>query len=243
MLKEARSTEISVSRAAVIVVAIVLSSTAAHAQSSSSFQVSDEETSLRAALQGSLRFLAVEHLFRVATQEKTRSELGGPFLKDYRRSVRVPRQWGDGDGRFTNYVLHPIQGAASGFIWLDSRRETPRPFGRESEYWHSRLRAMAWSAGYSMQFELGPLSEASIGNVGMNSDHVGWVDHVVTPTGGLVVMLGEDAVDRFILPRLEGRVGSPMLRALMRISLTPSRSTANVMALRLPWHRAERPIR
>jgi hypothetical protein len=232
-----------VNRIAFVLLACVLSSDLAHAQAPTHFHASEQETSLRSALQGSLRFLAVEHLFRVATQEKTRAELGGPFFRDYRRSARMPRQWGDGDGRFTNYVLHPLQGATSGYIWLESRGETLQPFARDSSYWHSRLRAMAWAAGYSMQFEIGPLSEASIGNVGMNSDHAGWVDHVMTPTGGFAVMLGEDMVDRFLLPRLEQRVGSSVVRAALRISLTPSRATANVMSLRTPWHRAERPIR
>ena len=37
------------------------------------------------------------------------------------------------------------------------------------------MKAMAFSASYSVQFEVGPLSEASIGNVGMDpkDDRVG----------------------------------------------------------------------
>ena len=46
----------------------------------------------------------------------------------------------------------------------------------------ARARATAWAAVYSFQFELGPFSEASIGNVGLRANTAGSVDHVVTPT-------------------------------------------------------------
>jgi hypothetical protein len=61
----------------------------------------------------SARFLSVQHGVRLF-QQKTRSELGGPFFKDYGRSIKGFGGWGDGDGIFTNYVAHPMQGAASG---------------------------------------------------------------------------------------------------------------------------------
>jgi hypothetical protein len=48
-------------------------------------------------LADSLKLLSLEHGSRIAFQEKTRRELGGPFWGDYRRSVRVPRQWQDTD--------------------------------------------------------------------------------------------------------------------------------------------------
>ena len=46
---------------------------------------------------------------------------------------------------------------------------------------------------YSFQFEFGPLSEASIGNVGLRPNTTGWVDHVITPVGALGFMVAEDA--------------------------------------------------
>jgi hypothetical protein len=52
---------------------------------------------------------------------------------------------------------------------------------------------MAWAAGYSLQFEIGPLSEASIGNVGMRPQTTGWVDYVVTPLGAFGLIAAEDA--------------------------------------------------
>jgi hypothetical protein len=179
---------------------------------------------------------------RIGTQEKTRRMLGGPFFGDYHRSVRMPSQWGDTDSWLTNYVGHPGQGAASGFIWLQRSPEGEMSFSPTREYFNSRLRAMAWAAGYSVQFEIGPFSEASIGNVGMNRATAGWVDYVATPAGGFGIMIAEDLLDRFVIQKLEDRTGSRVVRAMLRMFLNPSRATANVAGLRSPWHRISRPI-
>ena len=131
----------------------------------------DRSPTWRGALEDSLRLLAIEHSIRIGFQDKTRRELGGPFWKDYHRSVRTPQTWGDGDSAFVNYIGHPIHGAASGYIWLDHEDGAHDPeLGFSRAYWASRSRATAWAAGYSLQFEFGPLSEASIGNVGLNPE-------------------------------------------------------------------------
>jgi hypothetical protein len=67
----------------------------------------------------SKKLLSLEHGSRIAFQEKTRRELGGPFWGDYGRSVRVPRQWNDTDPWWVNYIGRPIHGAAAGYIWSD----------------------------------------------------------------------------------------------------------------------------
>src|SRR5678815_479600 len=74
----------------------------------------------------------------------------------------MPRQWGDTDAGWVNYLGHPIHGAAAGYIWLDHDPSAPREFSLTRHYWTSRWRAMAFSAAYSLQFEIGPLSEASM---------------------------------------------------------------------------------
>jgi hypothetical protein len=130
-------------------------------------------------------------------QGKTRRELGGNFWGDYRRSVRVPDQWGDTDPWWVNYAGHPVDGAAAGYIWLDHERNAPSEFTLSKRYWTTRGRAMAWSAAYSLQFEIGPISEASIGNVGLRLQTTGWVDHVITPTGAFGFMVAEDAPTGF----------------------------------------------
>jgi hypothetical protein len=73
----------------------------------------------KGAIADSFRLLMLEHAGRIAFQPKTRRELGGPFLRDYVRSVKVPDTWEDGDRWYVNYFGHPVHGGAAGFIWLD----------------------------------------------------------------------------------------------------------------------------
>jgi len=198
----------------------------------------------KGAFTDSLRLLLVEHTTRVAFQDKTRRELGGNFFGDYKRSLRVPGTWDDGDSWAVNYIGHPIHGAASGFIWLDHEDGSHDPkLGFSKEYWASRGRATAWAAAYSFQFEFGPFSEASVGNVGLRPATIGWVDHVVTPAGALGLMVAEDALDRFLLIRIESWTGSRVIRAIARTVLNPSRTLSNGVQGRAPWSRAVRPLR
>ena len=198
----------------------------------------------KGALADSFRLLAMEHFGRVAFQAKTRRELGGNFFADYHRSLKWPRTWEDGDGWLVNYVGHPIHGAAAGYIWLDHEDGSHDPrLGFSSEYWASRGRATAWAASYSLQFEFGLLSEASIGNVGMHPGTTGWVDHVVTPIGALGFIVAEDALDRHLVTRMESWTGSRFVRALVRVAFNPSRSLSNVAQGRVPWFRAGRSLR
>lgn len=199
-------------------------------------------TDVKGAIEDSIRFLMIEHAVRIGFQEKTREGLKGPFFSDYHRSVRVPGQWGDTDSWKTNYVGHPGQGAATGFIWLNHSPEAALPFSTSRAYLNSRLRATAFAAVYSVQFEIGPLSEASIGNVGMNPRTAGWVDYVATPAGGFGIMIAEDLLDKFVIQKVEDRTDSRVVRALMRMFLNPSRTTANVSAMRAPWYRVDRSL-
>jgi hypothetical protein len=197
----------------------------------------------KGAITDSLRLLLIEHSTRVAFQDKTRRELGGPFFTDYVRSVKIPDTWEDGDSWAVNYVGHPIHGAAAGFIWLDHEDGAHDPrLGFSKEYWASRGRATAWAAAYSVQFEFGPFSEASIGNVGLRPGTTGWVDHVVTPAGALAFMVAEDALDRYLILRIESWTGNRLLRALARMALNPSRTLSNTAQGRVPWSRAVRPL-
>jgi hypothetical protein len=115
-------------------------------------------------------------------------------------------------------------------------------FNWSSAYWNSRLKATLWSAIYSTQFELGPISEASIGNVGYpGSSLSGAVDLVMTPLGGLGWQVGEDALDKYLVMRIETWTSNPVILMLARGFLNPTRSFANVMRLKVPWHRDTRP--
>jgi hypothetical protein len=67
------------------------------------------------------------------------------------------------------------------------------------------------------------LSEASIGNVGMNPADVGWVDLVWTPVGSVLWTIGEDMVDKYALAWVEKHVPFMMAKAAARMILNPSR--------------------
>jgi hypothetical protein len=201
-------------------------------------------STLKGAVVDSLRLLAVEHGIRIAFQDKTRRELGGRFFRDYRRSVRIPDTWEDGDNWPVNYVGHPMHGAAAGFIWLDHEDGAHDPrVGFSKAYWFSRGRATAWAAVYSYQFEFGPASEASIGNVGLRSHTTGWVDHVVTPAGALALIVAEDALDRYLIRRIESWTDNRIFRGITRVIFNPSRTLSNTAQGRVPWSRVGRSLR
>jgi hypothetical protein len=202
----------------------------------------EEGTDVLGAFADSLKLLMIEHGTRVAFQDKTRRELSGPFWNDYRRSVRLPRQWDDSDAWWVNYIGHPIHGAAAGYIWLDHEARAPADLILSKQYWASRGRATAWVAAYSLQFEIGPFSEASIGNVGMRPETTGWVDHVVTPAGAFGWIVAEDAVDRFLMKWVERHARNKLARASLRLVLNPGRALSNSTAGRAPWFRAGRPL-
>lgn len=193
-----------------------------------------------ALLQSSF-FLGVQHSIRF-TQKKMRRELGGPFLKDYFESVGNIRTWSDQDSILTNYVGHPMMGAISGYfqVFNDPRGRDLVFDGRSEVYWKSRLKALAWSAAYSTQFEIGPISEASIGNVGKNPPTMAVVDLAMTPVGGFGLMLLEDWIDRRFIQRWEqGRSRAKM--RFYRVVLNPNRALANLMRWKRPSHRDTRP--
>ncbi len=196
-----------------------------------------------AALGQSFLFMTGLHTLRVATQADTRAELGGPFLKDYVDTLKRLGGWSDGDTFFTNYTLHPMMGAAAGFIQIQNDPEgMVADFGASSQYWNSRMQAFAWSTAFSFLFELGPMSEANIGNVGLHprdsSEHpMAWVDLVVTPVVGTMWLVGEDALDRYVVSRIEDTGWNNHVKATFRVALNPSRTIANIARLKTPWHR------
>jgi hypothetical protein len=206
-------------------------------------QDDQEGADILGAFTDSLKLLMIEHGIRVGFQQKTRAELRGNFWHDYRRSVRIPSQWDDTDSWAVNYIGHPIHGAAAGYIWLDHDPGAPKQTSFDSRYWLSRARATAWAASYSLQFEIGPLSEASIGNVGMRPETTGWVDHVVTPLGAFGFMVAEDAVDRYFVTWAERRIRNQALRVIIRLAANPSRTLTNTASGKRPWHRPDRPLR
>lgn len=188
----------------------------------------------------SMFFLGVQHGFRVATEPGTREGLRGSYFKGYVDSLTNLRGWADGDPFYVNYVGHPLAGAVAGNIWLQNDPAyRSHEFG-DPRYWKGRLRAFGYSWLYSTQFEIGPLSEASIGQIQAHYPQVGFVDHVVTPVIGTGWMIAEDWLDKYVIRRMEDRVTNRWARLFVRSGLNPSRSMANLMAGRPPWFRHTR---
>jgi hypothetical protein len=197
----------------------------------------------KGAANQSLFLLAIMHSYNFATSAGARGELRGPFFKDYFRSVRNLRGWGDGDPFIANYIGHPMQGAVAGYIQIQNDpKGRGQEFAMRKAYWNSRLKAAGFAILFSTQWELGPLSEASLGNIGLkpfeNSQHpMAWVDLVITPTLGTAWLVGEDMLDRFVIRKLENKIANRLLRVLIRSFLNPSRTMANMLRFEYPWHR------
>ncbi len=188
------------------------------------------------ALKQSLLFLSVQHGYAF-TQPKTRRAIKGKFFKNYIDSVKSLHGWEDGGRFFTNYIAHPMQGSLTGFIQIQNDPAgRSLKFGRSKKYWQSLMKAMAWSAAFSTQFEIGPISQASIGNVGTSGKQT-YVDLVVTPTIGTAWLVTEDALDRFAISWVERRNNNLLLRIGARMLLNPMRSCANLLRFKKPWHR------
>jgi len=135
-----------------------------------------------------------------------------------------------------------MMGAVTGYIQIQNDPAGRQvEFGKSKAYWRSRGWALAAAAIYSTQFELGPLSEASIGNVGLKAGTMATIDLVITPVFGLGMIVAEDAVDRYVLAKGErhwGRAKTMFLRTL----LNPNRSLANVIRIQPPWKRDARDL-
>jgi hypothetical protein len=215
------------------------------------------------ALGQSFGFLVVGHAFRLANDDGARYLLfHKPFWNDYWASASHfdMSRWGDGDSFLVNYIGHPMEGAVYGDIFLNSDpKGRSARFGKSSNYWYSRLKAMAWATVWEAYFEIGPIfSEAAIGNEGgytyvpgcglypcdkypgktfkPATNNTGGVDFVITPTVGMGWIVLEDAIEREIVDRLAK--DSPALKyKLLRGSLAPSHTFANLFAGKKPWFR------
>jgi hypothetical protein len=188
----------------------------------------------------SLLYTGIMHSFDLATQAGTRDALNGHWFQHYVQSVSELRGWSDSDKFMAPYVGHPIEGSIFGFI---ERQNDPKyrfvQWGDGRDYWVSMLRSMAYSAVWHTQWKIGPASEASIANVMLHASP-GFICLVDTPTLGFVVMLAEDAADRYAIMGLENRTTNRPLIILARSFLNPGRTFANMMAFRAPWDRETR---
>jgi hypothetical protein len=193
------------------------------------------------AFKEALLYTGIMQAWRFPTEAGTRDALDGPFLKDYFDSILATRGWDDGDTFVTSYVAHPMEGGIFGYI---QRQNDPLyrnvEMGDGRRYWLSILRSYAFAAVWSTQWTLGPVSEASLGNVQLH-DSPGFVDLVGSPTFGMIWIMGEDTLDKYALARLENHTANRALIVLTRSFGNPCRTFANLMAFKKPWERPNRP--
>lgn len=214
----------------------------------------------------SLAFDMLSNATRVMTadQKDRHLLLNKPYWSDYWASLGQfnMRRWNDGDTFQVNYIGHPMEGAIAGYIEIqnDPRGRSQR-ISRDPAYWHSRFRAFLWALTYSTQWEIGPIGETAIFNQGgftyplncakrpsqkgipCNSPHAqytnntGWVDFIVTPIVGTLWVLGEDTLDRYITDPLVELHPTNFGYKVLRSSLNPTRSLANMLRGQYPWYR------
>ena len=68
----------------------------------------------------------------------------------------------------------------------------------------SRLRAYAFAWLLSEEFEIGPISEVfHRSDRAVIAARTGFVDHWMTPNGGLFRMVAADAVDKYVVRKIE----------------------------------------
>ena len=201
-------------------------------------------------LGSSFFFLSTQHLGNIAEDQDTRKNLVmGSFWGDYAYCVEHYRwsRWKDDDPFGVDYIGHPIMGALTSSIYeQNDPKQRALTFVNKRIYWMGRLRAMAYSAAYSAQWKIGPLSEASIGNTGIGyyirardgvyTNETGMQDFFFTPIGGFAWNIGEDIVDRYILGWVRAKTRNRVLLFASGL-LTPSRSGANLSRFHSPNYR------
>jgi hypothetical protein len=199
----------------------------------------------------SFEVTAAQHLGNIALDEETRHDLvTNPYWSTYVKCVKQFRydQWRDDDDFTVDYIAHGLQGAIASSIF-----EQNTPTGRglvyvnNGNYWRSRLKGMAWSALYEAQWKIGPASEASIGNSGLNTyftprvkgrstNETGFQDFVDTPVIGFWWNVGEDALDRFLMPHIWSRTHNKWVLTAASV-MTPAKAAANILRYKPPYYR------
>jgi hypothetical protein len=205
--------------------------------------------------------ISFEQTERILMEAKTRNQLDGKFFHEWFSDVAQYRYglWNDGDRFFTSNIGHPLQGAVlEAIFWQnnDGVRFSEQDF-HSAAYRKALLQAFAFAALDAVQWKLGPVSEASIGHVGLpahwwdtpyycNLTHTychprtGLDDLVMNEVGGTVMTIGFQWVDKHLQKPLESRIRNRALIDTTRIFTNPPQSLANFFRLRTPWYRDNR---
>ena len=204
--------------------------------------------------------LAMEHTERILQESKTRDQLSGPFFRGWIDTVSMYRfdRWDDNDKFATSYLGHPTQGAiVAAIFWQndDHVRFSDQDF-HSSAYRKALLQTFAFVTVDAVQWKLGPLSEASIGHVGLPArwwdrdckalgipcfPRTGVNDLVLNEVGGTAMTIGFQWLDKHVQKRIERGSQSRALIDTTRILMNPPQAVANLVRFRRPWFRDSRP--
>jgi hypothetical protein len=189
----------------------------------------------RSLLRESLALLLVQQAYRITFEDGNLEALQeGPFFNEWFESVSTLCCWDDGDNISTNYLFHPLLGSTTSFIFANNHRASQEtPIGNNSRYWKAKGAQAIFSFFYSMNFEIGPLSEASIGNVGLKPGQMTYCDFVLTPGIGMLLSVGEDAARLHIIDRVKRN--HLYWGNMLAVVLNPTRTVANVFGWKRPW--------
>jgi hypothetical protein len=189
----------------------------------------------RSLLRDSIVLLLAQQTYRLTLEDNTtRENLGGPFFKEWFASASTLCCWDDGDRMTTNYLFHPLLGSTASFVFANNHRASQEtPIGTSGRYWKAKGAQGLYSFIYSLNYEIGPLSEASIGNVGLKPGEMTYCDFVLTPGIGLLISIGEDAARLHIIDRVKRN--HLYWGNTLAVLLNPTRAVANVVGGKRPW--------
>jgi len=206
------------------------------------------------------QWVATEQAERIIRETKTRDQLSGPFFREWFQTVSDYHfdNWNDGGKVFTSYLAHPTQGAvAEAIFWQnnDRVRFSEQDF-HSPVYRKALLQAFAFATVDAVLWKMGPLSESSIGNVGMPVqvwdknckqfhircvDRTGVSDMVMNEVGGTGITIAFQWLDKHLQKRIEEHVHNRPLIDFTRLLTNPPQSIANLVRFRKPWFRDNRP--
>ncbi len=203
-------------------------------------------------LASSFFFLSAQHGGNIGMDDDARYHLlhhTDGFWGDYATTFTRYRfsRWNDDDPFGVDYIGHPLMGGLTNFIYIQNDpKQRALDFENTHRYWVGRLRATAYSAAYSAQWKIGPLSETSIGNIGIKTyysaklgrytNETGMVDFFVTPVGGLLWNVGEDVLDKKLFRRITHNVRNRWVLDAASM-ITPAKTAANILRFRAPYYR------
>ena len=122
-------------------------------------------------------------------------------------------------------------------------------------YRKALLQAFAFATVDAVLWKLGPLSESSIGNVGLPVqwwdrdckalhipcvDRTGVSDMVMNEVGGTAMTIGFQWLDKHLQKRIESRFQNRYLINTTRMLTYPPQWLANIVRFRAPWYRDNR---